>query len=68
MHTHIKYIQRYMHSAKRSGELLNLSRNQLRIIMELLIGHSYLKGHIYKLGLVESPKCGTGKQAFECVV
>ena len=36
--------------------------------MELLIGHSYLKGHIYKLGLVESPKCGTGKQAFECVV
>jgi hypothetical protein len=35
---HIKYIHRYMPSATRVGELLNLSRNQLRIMMELLIG------------------------------
>jgi len=54
-----------MPSAKRGGKLLNLSRNQLRIMMELLIGHSYLKGHVFKLGLVDSPVCGTCKQAFE---
>jgi len=34
-------------------------------MMELLIGHSYLKGHVYKLDLVDTPECGTGKQAFE---
>jgi len=65
MHTHIKYTHRYTPSAKRGGELLNLSRNQLIIMMELLTGHSYLKGHVYKLGLIDSPECGTGKQAFE---
>jgi len=30
-------------SAKRAGELLNLSRNQLRIMMGLPIGHCPLK-------------------------
>jgi hypothetical protein len=34
---------------KRAGELLNLSRNQLRIMMGLLSGHYHLKGHVYKL-------------------
>ena len=37
----------------------------LRIMMEMLIGHSYLKGRVFKLGLVDSPECGTCKQAFE---
>jgi hypothetical protein len=62
---HIKYIHRYTPSAKRGGELLNLSRNQLRIMMGLLTGQSYLKGHILKLGLVDIPECGTCKQATE---
>lgn len=37
--------------AKRAGELLNLSRNQPRIIMRLLPGHYHLKGHLFKLVL-----------------
>ena len=38
--------------AKRAGELLNLSRNQLRMMTGLLTGHCHLKGHLFKLGLV----------------
>jgi hypothetical protein len=37
---------------KKGGELLNLSRNQLRIVMGLLTEHCNLKGHLYKLGAV----------------
>jgi len=37
---------------KKGGELLSLSRNQLRIVMGLLTEHSDLKGHLYKLGAV----------------
>jgi len=39
-------------SAKRGGQLLNLSRNQLRITKELQTGHSYLKGQQLQLGLI----------------
>jgi hypothetical protein len=35
-------------SARKAGELLNLSRNQLRIMTGLLIGHCHLKGHLFK--------------------
>jgi hypothetical protein len=52
-------------SAKRAGELLSLSRNQLRILTGLLTGHCHLKGHLFKLGLVNSPKCDRCKQASE---
>jgi hypothetical protein len=31
---------------KAAGELLNLSRKQLRIIIELLTGHCHFKGHL----------------------
>jgi hypothetical protein len=37
-------------SAKTVGELLNLSRNQLRIVMGLLSGSCHFKGHLLKLG------------------
>jgi hypothetical protein len=59
-------IHTYMPSAKRAGELLSLSRNQLRIMMGLglLTGHYYLKGHLFKVGLVDSPECDRRKQAF----
>jgi hypothetical protein len=44
-------------SAKRAGELLNLSRDQLRIMMGLLTGHCLFKGRLFKLGLVDSLGC-----------
>jgi hypothetical protein len=45
--------------------MLNLSRNQLRILIGLLTGHSHLKGHQFKLGLVNSLECDRCKQASE---
>jgi len=45
-------------SAKRPGELLNLSRNQLRILTGPLTGHFCLKGHLF---------CDRCKQASEMV-
>jgi len=41
---------------KNAQELLNLSRNQLKIRTELLRGHCHLKSHIFKLGMVYSPR------------
>jgi hypothetical protein len=38
-------------SARKAGELLNLSRNQLRIMMGLLTGHCHLKEHLFNWGL-----------------
>jgi hypothetical protein len=52
-------------SATKVGELLSLSRNQLRIMTGLLTGHCNLKGHLFKLGLVNSPECDRCKQASE---
>jgi hypothetical protein len=52
-------------SARKAGELLKLSRNQLRKMTELLTGHCPLKGHVFKLGLVNSPECNRCKQASE---
>jgi hypothetical protein len=42
---------------KRAGELLNLSRNQLCIMMGLLTGDCHLKEHLFELGLLHSPWC-----------
>jgi len=52
-------------SAERAGELLNLSRNQVRILTGLLTRHCHLKGHLFELGLVNSPGCDRCKQASE---
>jgi hypothetical protein len=38
-------------------ELLKLSRNQLWQTSGLITGHCYLKGHLFKLGLVNGPTC-----------
>jgi hypothetical protein len=43
-------------SAKRAGELLSFGTNQLIILTGLLTGHCHLKGNLFKLGLVKSPK------------
>jgi hypothetical protein len=51
--------------AKKAGELLNLSRNQLRIMTGLLTGHCHLKGHLFQLGLVDSSECNRCKQTSE---
>jgi hypothetical protein len=34
-----------------------LNRNQLRWVTGLLTGHCHLKGHLFKMGLTESPTC-----------
>ncbi|PNF24898.1 hypothetical protein B7P43_G10162 [Cryptotermes secundus] len=44
-------------SIKRAKELLKLNRNQLRWVVGLLTGHCHLKGHLFKLGLSDSPTC-----------
>jgi hypothetical protein len=45
--------------------LLNLSRNQLKIMTGLLTGHCNLKGHLSKLGHVNSSECDRCNQASE---
>jgi hypothetical protein len=52
-------------SAKKAVELLKLSRNQLKIMTGLLTGYCHLKGHLLKLGLLNSPECDKRKQACE---
>jgi hypothetical protein len=52
-------------SAKKAGELLKFSRNQLRIMTGLLIAHCHVKGHVFTLGLVSSPECYRFEQASE---
>jgi hypothetical protein len=54
-----------VHTCKKGGELVNLSRNQLRIMTGLLIGHCHLKGHLFNLGLVNSLEYDRCKQASE---
>jgi hypothetical protein len=44
-------------SAKRSKDLLKLNRDQLRWIVGLFTGHCHLKGHLFKLGLIDDPIC-----------
>jgi hypothetical protein len=50
---------------KKAGELLSLSRNQVRRMTGLLTEYCHLKGHQIKLVLVHSPKCDGCKQASE---
>jgi hypothetical protein len=44
-------------SVKRTKELLRLNRNQLRWMTGLLTGHCHLRGHLFKMGLTDSPIC-----------
>jgi hypothetical protein len=44
-------------SAKTARELLKLDRNQLWWVVGLLTGHCHLKGHLFILGLSDSPTC-----------
>ena len=46
-------------------KLLNLNRNQLRIMKGLITVHCHLKARLFKLGLVESPGCDRCRQASE---
>jgi hypothetical protein len=50
---------------KKGGELLSLSRNRLRIMTGVPKGHCHLKGHLFKLGLENSPEHDRHKQASE---
>jgi hypothetical protein len=44
-------------SAKKTRELLNFKTDQLQWVVGLFAGHFHLKGHLFKLGLVNSPGC-----------
>jgi hypothetical protein len=50
------------------GELLSLSRNQLRIMTGLLKGLSHLQEHIFKPSLLNSPECDRCKRASQFFV
>jgi hypothetical protein len=42
-------------SVRRTKELLKLNRKQLQWVTGLLKGHCHLKGHLFKMGLTDSP-------------
>jgi hypothetical protein len=44
-------------SARRTKDLLNLNRDQLRWIVGLFRGRCHLKGHLFILGLTNDPTC-----------
>jgi hypothetical protein len=44
-------------SARRTKDLLKLNRDQLRWIVGLFTGHCHLKGHLFKLGLMDDLTC-----------
>jgi len=48
-------------SPLKTGELLNLSRNQLQTMMGMLRGHHHLKGHPFKQRPVNNPQCNRCK-------
>jgi hypothetical protein len=52
-------------SAKKGGELLSLSRNHLRMLTGFVTGHCHLKGHLFKVGLLNIPKCDRCKPISE---
>ena len=43
-------------SAKQAGKLLSMNINQPRIMTGLLAGYGLLKGHLFRLGLVNIPR------------
>jgi len=47
-------------SAKKASEILNLSRNQLRILAGFLMGHFHLERRLFKLGLSLSANTQAG--------
>ena len=57
----LKYF--FKNFVQKTGELFNLSRDQLSILTGLLSGHCHFKGHPFKLRLVNSPQCDRCKQA-----
>jgi hypothetical protein len=44
-------------SVRRTTKQLKFNRNQSRWVTVLLTGHCHLKGHLFKMGLTESPTC-----------
>ena len=44
----------------RATKLLNMSRQQLSVVIGLLTGHLVLNGHLYKIGKYINPLCKEG--------
>jgi len=40
--------------------ILNMSRQQLRLVLQVVTGHNTLNSHLYKLNLVPTPMCPCG--------
>jgi hypothetical protein len=65
----------YLSSNKLTYGLINLSRNQMRLVVGLETGHCHLRRHLHRLGIYkEEPvcrRCGMGEETahhilFEC--
>jgi len=53
---------------KRADDLLKLSRNQLKMVVAILIGHAFVRGHLYTIGLFdEDPTCRFCRKETETV-
>jgi hypothetical protein len=52
-------------SARRTKDLLRLNRDRLRWVVGLLTGHCHLKGHLFKLGLINDPICERHQEEVE---
>ena len=39
------------------GNIIKMSRGQLRLLVQIVTGHSILNSHLFKMGLVSSPLC-----------
>jgi hypothetical protein len=46
------------HSANKRKHMQALNRDELRVMAGLLKGHWHLKGHLFEVELVNSPRCG----------
>jgi hypothetical protein len=49
---------------KKTGKLFNLTRNQLRILTGLVTGHCQLKGHLFKLAVIDASRHLTKPHTF----
>jgi hypothetical protein len=55
--TGLRQAKGLIQRARRTKDLLRLNRDQLRWVVGLLTGLCHLKGHLFKLGLINDPIC-----------
>ena len=55
----------YPHGKASTRQLLNMSRQQISVVIGLLTGHLGLYGHLYKIGKDINPLCRNGNETVE---